>query len=273
MSRLYLRQVVLTVTPSSGQSKVLRDLRIRFKAVKNEESKPNTMEIEVFNLSEKSRSLLEGKNTSLVLEAGYDGSTSVIFKGNITRVNHELEEADIISKIEAADGGSRYRKARIEKGIPPGAKTKQVIDELVKSLGLTQGPILGVPNTQYANGISLSGLAKDRLDDVCRKNRLQWSIQDGVVQIIPEAETTQDSAVLVSPDSGLIGSPTRTKTGVEFKMLLQPNLRPGRKVKLESRFIKGEFKVSRVDHSGDSHEGDFLSECEAIAYGKGKAKK
>lgn len=272
MSQLYIRTVILTVVPASGQGKKITDLRITFKASKNDESKPNTMDIEVYNLSEQNRALLESKNAQIVLEAGYDGKAGVIFKGNITRAYHEKEGGDIISKLEVADGGHRYRNARIEKGIPPGAKTSQVLDELIKSMGLVKGAVVGVPNSQYANGISLSGLSKDRLDDICRKEGLQWSIQDGAIQIIPETQATNDSAILVSSNSGLIGSPSRTKEGIEFKMLLNTNLRPGRRVKIEGRFLKGDYKITQVEHSGDSHEGEFISDCKVIINAK-KSKK
>ncbi len=245
MSDLYLREVAVSIVPTTGAPKRIQGLRVRFKGKKNEESKPNTMGLEIFNLSENTRSQLEGKNTSIILEAGYAGRT------------------EVISKAELADGGHRYRNSRINKGIPPGAKTKQVIDELVKSIGLTQGAIIGVPSTQYPNGITLHGMSRDRLDEVCKKNGLQWSIQDGVLQIVPEKKTTFDSVLVISPDSGLIGSPNKTKRGVEFKTLLMPLLKPGRRVKLESRFIKGIFKISVVSHSGDSMQGEFYSEVEA----------
>jgi hypothetical protein len=264
MSQLYLRNVIVTIIPTTGQPKRISELRIKFKCKKNEESKPNTMELEIYNLSKNTRTNLEGKNTTIILEAGYEDTTEVIFNGNVTKVIHSKEGPDIISKIELADGGNKYRNARISKGIPPGAKVKQVINELVLSMGLTQGPIIGVPNTQYANGITLQGLTKDRLDEVCKSHGLRWSIQDGAVQIVPENKTTLDTVVVMSPDTGLIGSPNKTKDGVEFKSLLQPVLKPGKRVKIESLFINGIFKIANVGHSGDSKEGDFITECEAF---------
>lgn len=264
MARLYLRQVIVTVLPPVGEPKRISELRVKFRSIKNEESKPNTMELEIYNLSETTRTSLEGKKTSIILEAGYEDTTEVIFTGNITKVVHEKDGPDIASKIELADGGNKYRNARISKGIPPGAKITQAIDELIKAMDLTKGPIIGIPKGQYANGLTMQGLAKDRLDEICKSNGLRWSIQDGSIQIIPEKKTTLDSVVIVSPDTGLIGSPNKTKNGIEFKTLLQPVLKPGKRVKMESRFINGIFKISTVNHSGDSQEGDFITECEAF---------
>ena len=264
MSRLYLRKVALSILPPVGQPKRITELRMKFKGKKTEESKPNTMEIEVYNLSKDTRTDLEGKKTSIILEAGYEETTEVIFTGNITKVVHQKDGPDIISKIEVADGGNKYRNARISKGIPPGAKLTQAIDELIKAMDLTKGPVIGVPKGQYANGVTLQGLAKDRLDEICKSNGLRWSIQDGSIQIIPEKMTTLDSVIIVAPDTGMIGSPNKTKNGVEFKTLLLPVLKPGKRVKIESKFINGIFKVANVAHSGDSRQGDFVTECEAF---------
>ena len=264
MARLYLRNVIVSIQPSSGQAKSISELRIKFKGKKTEESKPNCMDIEIYNLSQNSRTALEGKNVLITLEAGYEDTSEVIFRGDITKVVHTKEGADIVSKMEIADGGNKFRNARVSKGIPPGAKVKQVINELVDATGLTKGSITGIPEAQYANGITLQGLAKDRLDDVCASHDLNWSIQDGAIQIVPKKKTTLDEIIVVSPDTGLIGSPSKTKEGIEFKTLLQPTLKPGKRVKIESLFINGIFKLKNVTHGGDSKDGDFFTECEAF---------
>jgi len=265
MARLYLRKVIVTLRSPVGTPKSFSQLRVRFRCVKTRESKPNEMEVEIYNLSDQTRSELEQQNASIVLSAGYEESIETIFTGNIKKVVQSQEGPDIISKLEVADGGNAFRNARIQKGFPPGVKTRQAIEELIQSMGLSRGSIEGVPNSQYANGLSLSGLARDRLDDLCRKNNLQWSIQNGSVQIVPNGGNTLDAPNIISPDTGLIGSPNKTKKGVEFKTLLQPKLIPGRRIQLKSRFISGNFKLGRVTHNGDSQSGDFLTECEAVA--------
>ncbi|HCU24077.1 MAG TPA: hypothetical protein DF383_03590, partial [Deltaproteobacteria bacterium] len=209
MARLYIRKVIVTLHPGTGKAKQFSELRVKFKCEKNNESKPNPCEVSIYNLAPETRVSLESKNSSIVLAAGYEDTVETIFTGNITKVVHQQEGPDIISKLEVKDGGNRYRNAKIEKGFPPGVKTQQVLDELIAQLGLPRGAVIGVPNSQYANGVSLSGLVKDRLDDICRKNGLQWSIQNGIVQVVPEGETTNDAVILLSPDTGLIGSPNK----------------------------------------------------------------
>lgn len=278
MGELYLRKVVLDIIPTSGTGKRIEDLRIKFKVEKTNESSPNDATIEIYNLSEATRSLLEGKKTKVRLSIGYlglnaggiagtgvGGSSSVetVFIGDVTKTTQKIESPDIITTVECADGDNRYRNARLEKGYPPNTNLTAVFDDLGNALGLGKGPQEGIPNKKFANGLTLSGLSRDHLSTLCKSNRLEWSIQDENLQIIPEGQGTTESVILLSSDSGLIGSPNKTDKGMEFVSLIQPKLRPGRRVQVDSRILKGIFKLRKVTHEGDSHQGDFLSKCES----------
>ena len=282
MAELYLRKVILDIIPERGEGKQIEDLRIRFRCEKTNESNPNGSKIEIFNLAPTTRSMVEGKNTRVKLQIGYlgvpqksstglnvtgtKGNVEGVFVGNVTKAVHKVEggeKPDIITTLEVADGGNRFRNARLDKGYPPNTNLQQVYDDLIQELGLGKGAIKGIPDKQYSNGLTLSGLVRDHLDTLSKANKLEWSIQDETLQIIPQQEGATTSFVDLNPDTGLIGSPSKTDKGVEFNSLIQPKLRPGALVKLTSRFVTGTFKVRKVVHEGDSHQGDFLSKCEA----------
>jgi hypothetical protein len=260
---LYIRYVDLTIFPPIGSPISMKDLRIKFNIEKTNESNPNTSKIEVYNLSETSRSAFEDKKTRVVLEAGYLNTKAVIFQGNVTKAVHKYQRVNIITTVELGDGDNRYRNARLDKGYPPGISTQQVINDLAAELQLPVSNIKGIPVFKYANGLTLSGVARDHLDIICEKDDLEWSIQDETLQIIPKRESTDDSIILLDSSSGLIGSPEKTDKGVQFETLLMPRLRPGRRAKLDSKFIKGNFKIRKVAHDGDSLSGTFLSKSEA----------
>ncbi len=265
MADLYLRKVEIEILPAEGKATKIDELRIKFKCEKTNESHPNPASIEIYNLSDRTRSLLEAKNTRVSLKVGYQDTAEMIFIGSVTKVAHKRETADIITTLEVADGGNKFRNARLEKGYPPGIGTKAVMDDLATALGFPVSAMVGVPDVKYANGLTLSGLARDHLNNLTSKNKLEWSIQDESLQVIPRDRPTLDSVILLSPDTGLIGFPAKTDKGVEFVSLIQPRLRPGRSVKIESRVMKGIFKIRKVTHEGDAHQGDFLSKCEATA--------
>lgn len=278
MSReLYIRKVVLEVIPAVGNGRRIQDLRIKFSCEKQNEGTPNKAEIEIYNLSGATRSIMEAKNTKVRLYVGYLGltknafinaginlnsSVELIFVGNVNKVTHDIQTPDIITKLEVKDGENAYRNAKIEKGYPPNSTLKNIFKDLNDSMNIPAGSQEVIPDFKYANGLTLSGLTRDHLDVLCRANGLEWSIQDETLQIIKRKKGTTDFAVVLSAETGLVGTPNKTDKGVEFESLLQPLLRPGRKVKLESKILSGTYIVRKVKHEGDSQEGKFTSSCE-----------
>lgn len=296
MAELYLRSVIVKVYPATGQARKIDGLRVKFRVVKTSESHPNTAELDIYNLSDATRTMFEAKDSRVELQVGYkgvptngflgigagdgNGNVETVFIGNVAKAvpkteghggkakKHRFSQTvmqgvDRITKVQLADGENRYRNARLTKGFPPNTTLNQVIDELTGALGLNKGAREGLPNRKYANGLTLSGLVRDHMNVLTKGNALQWSIQDEALQIIPKNGQTSESVIVLSPKSGLVGSPQKTDKGLEFSSLLQPQIRPGRRVKIDSAFIKGIFVIRKVTHEGDSHDGDFLSKCEA----------
>lgn len=281
MAELYLRRVSLDIIPPEGNAKKIDGLRITFKIEKQNEATPNKAEIEVYNLSAATRAICEGDKMSVRLSVGYQGlgvtgflgNLETIFFGNIHTVGTKkkkqiglatrIEGVDAITKINAVDGYNRFRNSRLDKGYPPNTKLKDILDELALAMGLGTGIVEGVPDKNYANGISFSGSARNHLSELCLANGLEWSIQDETLQIIPAGKATSESIIVLNKESGLVGSPVPTDYGCTFDALLQPKLRPGRRVQIESKFLKGVFKIRKATFDGDSHQGDFLSKCEA----------
>jgi len=64
------------------------------------------------------------------------------------------------------------------------------------------------------------------------------------------------------PDLARVGK-GKEESGVSATSLLNPEIRPGRRVQVESQFVNGVFKVEKVTHSGDTHSTQFYSEVEA----------
>jgi hypothetical protein len=277
MGELYIRQVVLEIIPKTGLGKRIENLRITFSIEKNNESTPNKSEISVYNLAPDTRSIISAKNTRARLYVGYYGLTknalinaginlnsnvALIFAGNIHKVTEEIKVPDLITKIELADGENVYRNSRLEKGYPPNINLRSIFADLNKAMGIGKGSQDEIPNVKYANGVTLSGLTRDHLDTLCKANGLEWSIQDEQLQIITKGNGTSDSIVVLDSNTGLIASPNKTDTGVEFTSLMQPSIRPGRRVQVDSRILKGTFIVRNVTHSGDSQEGEFITKCD-----------
>lgn len=263
--QLYLRQTSLAIQPQgSTQSLVETGVRIKFHIEQSNQSTPNDAKLEIYNLALTTRTLLQKPHSRIIFSAGYQNTISTILVGEITKSVDKRETVDTITKIEVHDGDNSYTNATFDKGYPPGITPMAVINDLASNFNLGIGLIQGVPTVKLLGGMSLSGPIRNHLDTICNKFNLQWSIQNEVLQIIPNGKGTNEDAIYISSGTGLIGSPGRTATGIEFTSLLQPHLRPGRKIVMDSLDIQGTFILLKVTQVGDNYQGEFVSKCEAI---------
>jgi len=82
--------------------------------------------------------------------------------------------------------------------------------------------------------------------------------------------------VLLTPDTGLIGSPERSddieetqsgerkRLGWRVKSLLNPQIRPGDRLQIKSAEVDGVFRAENVNHFGDTEGGDWYTEAEVF---------
>lgn len=249
---------------------VVTGLFTQFDVEKTSEKTPNKVRIQITNLNETSRSTLENKDVIVRLDAGYQGQPDELFTGNITKGSSERAGNSWITTIEAGDGGNAFKNAQVNTTLGPGANTKQVIETLAAALGKGLGAIKGIIDTDiFQNGITLTGDVEQRLDEVTDKLGLEWSIQDDKLQILPPDEPSEEIGILLTPDTGLIGSPVtreEAKGGgkfLEFNALLRAQIKPGVSLQIVSRDVNGFFKIRKAHFAGDNRKGPFNVSCEA----------
>lgn len=268
MSRLFGRVCAVTVG-----TRRITGLRMAFKIAKWLARDPNTLELTVTNLSAETRAALQEKDVPVTVEAGYagtagsPGTSQVIFSGTARRVTHTHDGTEWETKLTSGDGEKAIRDGRVNEALAPGATMKDALGSLAKGLGVafdkaSAGDLEGAFDS-FANGVSLHGPAAPQLDKLMATAGRSWSIQDGTLQILRPDGTTAEAAVLLNAASGLVGSPEfGEKNLLTVKSLLQPDLRPGRKVQLEAAAVKGLFRVEKVTHSGDTAGSEWYSACE-----------
>jgi hypothetical protein len=93
---------------------------------------------------------------------------------------------------------------------------------------------------------------------------LQWSVQDGKLQFLALRTALAKEAILLSSDTGLLDSPTVDQKGIlKARMLLAPDVFPGRLVVLKSKAFNGQWIIQKTSHVGNTHEGDWHIDIEA----------
>jgi hypothetical protein len=216
--------------------------------------------------------LVEQPRAMVILEVGYGQRIEQLFYGDITRAYVSRQGPDWVTTVECGDGSQALRSTHIDKSYAPGTDLKQVITDVAKSFvdqgKVVMGSLLGVKSEKAQSGIALSGGSKTILDDLAAKQDLEWSVQNNTLQVLPKAKDSGLRAVLLTPSTGLIGSPVKREIdngpGVEFKALIQPQLIPGRLVKIQSREIDGLFKLNAVAFQGDTHGQAFYANGKAV---------
>jgi len=250
-------------------------LRIVAKVTKTNQKEPNTAEITVYNLAPTTRAQLQDKGLRVVVEAGYRAAGyQRIFVGDTRTIDHHRDGPDVLSVFKCGDGERSVRYARASESFAGGSSVADVVKHCADSMGLALGnvgaqlPALGKTLFQ---GWTAHGAASTELDRVLRAVGYGYSIQDGEIQILAPGESIAQTIPLLSPETGLLGSPemgspeTKGKaTSLKFRSLLLPSARPGGRVQLQCERYNGIFKIKKASHSFDTRGGDWLTDYESI---------
>ena len=262
-------------TPRTQTAQVITELRVKFKVIKSLRKEPNHSEIEVYNLNDTSRKLLQGKGCRAWLEAGYGTSLTQIFSGDVRYVDHHTDKADWITKLELGDGERAAAHARVSGSYRKGTSKADILKDYAAQSGLDLGNVgdfyQSLSGKVLGAGWAAEGLAAKEIDRLLKSVGLTWSIQDGGIQILAAQGYTPALAPLIDEDHGMIGSPemgsapTKSKPRVLKVKVLgfgTPAYRPGSRINLQSRAHKGVFRIVKVEYEGDTHSEDWHSVLE-----------
>ncbi len=254
MSKLFGRQVVVEIGEAGGVGRRFKNLRVAGRVDKSPKSGPNTAVLEIYNPSPDSIAAAQNPRALVRVMAGYD-VPRLLFVGTVIKNGARIEQAgpDRILTIEAMDGGRSYQEAHVNESFSSTATMEQVLGALASRLGVQLGAVSVGDNVQFPRGLTLTGPARSVLDDLAASLGAEWSIQDGALQMLSDAEDTGEAVVQVSSRTGnLIGTPKVGSEGIEITALLDGRLRPGRRLVLESREFNGVYRAREVQHVFDS---------------------
>lgn len=264
MSELFGRVCELTV----GALK-FTGLRVSFSITATVGSKPNSAEITIYGLSESSRAACATKGAEVRLVAGYKDTAALIFAGQVTHGESMREGGGWVTIVEARDGVPQWG-VRMRSSLHKATKHADLLKTIAGQMGLqVSAEHLALAGSGATPGpTTLYGPAHAEMDVLCRTLGLEWSIQRGRLLLVPEGTATTETAVLLTPETGLVGAPQRQaqeqgkKRTVQVKSRLQPALKPGRLIELKSQTLSGLLRCSKVETVGDTHGTDWDSTCE-----------
>ncbi len=250
----YGRKVSLLVGQNSGDAIDLSQMRIRFQVERGDFQNPNTADIRVYNLSRATASKVAGSEfTQLSLQAGYEGNFGLIFKGVIVQARKGREsQLDSYVDFTAADGDEAYHFAPIACSLSS-AGPKDTLTTFVTAmkaastsqmLTLSANPVFGT--NAPPRGRVFYGNVRDEMRTFAKANDMTWSVQDGQLTLIPKSAYIPGDIVVVSPSTGLIGVPEQTQNGVELRVLLNPNIKIGQAIRIDSTINQFRYGIDQL---------------------------
>ncbi len=293
--RQWIRDISLVVGKEGGEGLEMAGLKIKFDITKTSTEAPNKGQITIWNLSDDTREKLKKEFNTVVLSAGYvDGGPGLIYRGNITNAIFRSENGGIdkMTTLYLGDGDEAYQYAKVNTTLAAGATQQDILDKIMPEMekhGVTLGSVPdNLAQLTLPRGKVLYKPARDALRDLCRTVGCTYSIQDGVLNIVPITKALDGEAILVSPDTGLVEpGPEQTNEGVKFTCLLNADIKVDGKIKLEAEIDEaapsapskeggekkapaklapdGVYRVVEVQYLGDTRANEWYCKVTGVA--------
>lgn len=254
-------------------------LHIEFSLQKSDLSTQNTGKLSVWNLSPEHLSILSKSDCALSLRAGYGSRISLIFAGIVSYIKTSLDGADRKTEIEVIDSLIEVRDTYVSVSYNGVTNWKTIFDDVGAQMGVAVSYAYNAEFADVSNGFSFVGPAKNIITKGCDCCDLDWSIQNGVLQIKKPGDVMSREVYVLSPDTGLINIPARVslekssskksestekKIGWEVEYLLNGAINIDDYVRLESKYVTGYFRVSKLEISGDNQSGDWFCKAQLL---------
>lgn len=273
----FKRQAEIIVGPYGEEGLSLTGHHFTFNVVKTSDGKANMMNVEVYNCSPDTAKLFETTENTIIINAGYFLNVHQLAVGDITQGKTSISGPDRVSSALCGDGLRTLSKSRVSLSYAGSVNAEQIIGDIAAKLGLdlreTEADLAG----KFRSGWAFVGPAREAMTAIAKRFNLDWSIQNEEIQITERRGVNTQDAVLITPQTGLIGFPepldddrddtgeAKEDPGLVIRTLLNPLLEPGGIVVLNTRdYDDAEFRIRRVEHNGDTAGGDWMSIIEVI---------
>lgn len=308
---LWLRKYkILVVDANDHEALNVSDLHCTFEVHKSRAKNGFYATVRIYNLTAKTENKLVEEGDRLIIEAGYtgkgkkdvkqaDGTTKEedvdlqygkIFDGKIVWPSRSRNSnTDYVLTLMAIDGDNPLNKNFIAKTVNRGMNARKVVEtaaqdaEVKTDVGKVSN---GLSQQKLPRGKVFFGNPYNYIADVCRGNAANYYVENGTLNVVKLTDPSTDEAIVISPSTGLIGTPQQVQSGMNFKILLNPSIHlmsmiqlkdvqaneisatPGQPIMpIDDEWI---YQVAGLVHRGDTRGNDWYTEIEGISrYGKG----
>ena len=290
----------------------IQDFKIVFEVCSGDTETPNTAHIRVYNLAQSTVKALLGtaggvEYTKVSIVAGYaataasPGNVAQIFIGTIKQYRYGKENnVNSFLDIYASDEDTAYNFSTVNTSLPGGSTAEQRYNTLLGQMAIPNNP----NNLNYftsssgalARGKVMFGMTRDFMRVAVRSTGTQpglgpcrWSIQNGVLTVIPLDQYLPNPVTIVNSFTGMVGVPEATNDGISVKVLLNPFLYVGNAIQINNGDITlaqinnvlypqfsgmdqvanpsadGTYRICELTHSGDSRGQNWYTDMTCLA--------
>lgn len=195
----------------------------------------------------------------------------LLFGGDVREISTTREGPDWVTSLTAGDGDQASTQ-RTNKAFGRGTPLRFAVEQVCADLGLGLGQLpaelakltLFDGGRQFASGVVLSGNGFHQLTRLLATAGYTWTVRDGEIVVVKRGASF-GTAVLLTPETGLVGSPTPSNDGrISVQCLLQPDLVPGRQLRVESRHVTGYYVAETCEYTGESTSDEWYVQAEAV---------
>lgn len=251
---LFGRKCVLQITSRAGETLDLSEFRIVFSIEAADIDHPNTAVIRVYNLKPETMNKILLEFTTVTLQAGYENSPvfGAIFAGSIKQFRKGKESATrTYLDLLCSDADVFYNQGFVHESLGKGATPQQVMaaavaagNTAISNVGNGETPVVyrddfNTLRTGIANPRSkvLFGAARDTINTLASTLNVSWSIQQGVLQLIPVNRYLPGPPIEMSTQSGVVGIPEATNEGIKIQCLMNPLLQVGGTIRVNAELL------------------------------------
>lgn len=222
--------------------------------------------------------------------------TDKVWYGDLRTVISYYDAPNWITRLTAGDGEKAAQVSKMNQTFGPNTPVdvvlRAIINKLNESLNdqsqISQANINKIISQVKMQGggklisssVVLSGSAYKLLQDWSKSTDLEFSFQDGQIQLLNRRKALADTALEIVTASGEENSTDNLQTGVigsvevddkgnvKFNHIIKPGFRPGRLIKLYSQRAEGFFKITKLNYSFDTfNKGDWKVTVEGERFG------
>lgn len=289
---LYGRRYRIVIMLEGGQALDVSQLRCEFKITKSAYLECNTSTVKIYNLNPDDENKLIKSGKTIIVEAGYAGSFyGVIFKGNIIQPLRSKENGvDYCLTLVSMDSDRYISYGLVSVALSAQQSARDAVSACVLRAGdvtkenynVKEGTISDkTTNIRYPRGKVLFGSPTQYLSQISKSVNTTYYAEDGTINIISPSELANNEIIDLSPDSGLIGTPTQGSYSISCECLLNPKIKTNTLFHIDNKKItnfqyqmgqsvrgldtNGIYRVIKLTHEGDTRGQNWKTTIEAIS--------